>query len=179
MEATKSATESAVEARTRSAAIVEMFRSFEAANPVESMIACHCITLQFMLNAAMRDAGATNLDPVMSMRIRASAISISKTLHLWISKFESVHARNETRAAEARKPAALPAVTAAPPKPAPDAAKPPRPAQPTLAAAGTMAPRMSAQMATGAKEALLASAAVIAGVAPNGKMTVTAPEPAT
>jgi hypothetical protein len=70
---------------------------------MESMIACHCITLQFMLNAAMRDAGNISLDPVVLTRLRASAISISKTLLQWVSKYERLHARNEARAAEARK----------------------------------------------------------------------------
>jgi hypothetical protein len=89
--------------QTRAAAIVEMFRAFDPADAMESMIACHCITLQFMLNAAMRDAGNLSLDPVVLARMRASAMSISKTLLQWVSKYERLHARNETRAAEARK----------------------------------------------------------------------------
>ncbi len=102
MEATKPLGETAANAQSRCAAIVETFRAYEAANPIEAMMACHCITLQFVLNAAMRDANNVNMDPAQLTKTRASAMSISKTLHLWLSKFESVHTRNEARAAEAR-----------------------------------------------------------------------------
>ncbi len=43
--------------------IVEVFHSFEALDPVEAMIACHCISLRFMLDAAMRDAGDAAAGP--------------------------------------------------------------------------------------------------------------------
>jgi len=102
MEATRPPGETAANAHSRCAAIVETFRAYEVANAVEAMIACHCITLQFVLNAAMRDANNVNMDPAQLTKTRASAMSISKTLHLWLSKFESVHTRNEARAAEAR-----------------------------------------------------------------------------
>jgi hypothetical protein len=65
MDATVSPGETETAARDRCAAIVEMFRTFAAANAMESMIACHCITLQFVPTAAMRDAGNVNLDPGM------------------------------------------------------------------------------------------------------------------
>jgi hypothetical protein len=32
-------------------------------------------------------------------------MTISKTLHLWITKYDSIHIRDETHAAEARQPA--------------------------------------------------------------------------
>jgi hypothetical protein len=106
-------------AKTRSAAINTMFRTFKAADAMEAMVACHCITLRFLLESAMRDAGNTNLDPVVLAKTRAAAMSISKTLHLWMGKFEAIHTRNETSAAEARQPGAKPspARPAAPPEP--------------------------------------------------------------
>lgn len=103
MDTTAPPSETPDDARARCAVIVEMFHGFEPNGAMESMIACHCVTLQFVLNAAMRDAGNTNLDPVMLTKIRASAMAISKTLHLWVSKYERIHARNEARATEALK----------------------------------------------------------------------------
>ena len=90
--------EPAQDAQTRWAAIVEIFRTFEAANPMEAMIACHCISLRFMLDAAMRDAGAPDLDPAMAIRLRASVLAVGKSLHLWMTEFASLDARNEARA---------------------------------------------------------------------------------
>jgi hypothetical protein len=78
MEATVPPGETAAEAETRSAAIVEMFRTFEAADAMESAIACHCITLRFMLNAAMRDAGNVTLEPALVNRNRSIATAASQ-----------------------------------------------------------------------------------------------------
>jgi hypothetical protein len=120
-------------AHARRAMIVAMFRTFEATDAMESMIACHCITLQFVLNGAMRDAGNMNLDPALLNRTRATAMSISKALHLWMTKYEQIHARNEARAAEQAKPSGPPdrPVTLEPAS-APVPVKPPpaRPDQP-------------------------------------------------
>lgn len=62
MEATAPRGESAAARNGRHTTIAGMFRTFEPANAVEAMIACHCITLQFVLNAAMRDAGDVTMD---------------------------------------------------------------------------------------------------------------------
>src|SRR5450631_3442706 len=70
--------ETADAAETRCAAIVEVFQTFDAANPMETLIACHCISLRYMLAAAMRDAGAVDMEPVLRMRMRASAMAIGK-----------------------------------------------------------------------------------------------------
>lgn len=190
MDATSPPGETAADARTRCAVIVEMFRTFEAANAMESMIACHCVALQFVLSAAMRDAGNTNMDPGQLTRTRASAMAISKTLHLWLSKYESIRTRNETRAAEARQPAGLPATPTIPdpgaekrpparqdqpPAMIPQPAKAPPPLVPPLPGSvppGAAVLRMPDPPGPGVKEALLSSASVLRGTPPNGRMSV-------
>jgi hypothetical protein len=173
--------ESVADGQSRAAAIVEMFRAFDPADAMESMIACHCITLQFVLNAAMRDAGNLSLDPVVLTRMRASAMSISKTLLLWVTKYERIHARNETRAAEVRKQEVQAEATSKPepvtrqPEPVtpkvPQTNVPPAIVPPTVpfSAPGVFvanpAPRPSN------KAALLSSAAVSSGIPSNGRLT--------
>jgi hypothetical protein len=179
MEATVPPGETAAEAETRSAAIVEMFRTFEAADAMESAIACHCITLRFMLNAAMRDAGNVTLEPALVNRNRSIATAISKNLHLWISKYETIHARNESRAAEASQ-------REAPPPPRAETAKPEPVSEPRLVAARPsdralpLVPPVSPfqwlrdkPVPSRIKEALLASAAVI----PSNRSPVSSPGP--
>ncbi len=112
------------DARIRRAAIVEMFRGFDPANPMQSMIACHCVALHFVLNAAMRDAAGCDLDTAMMIRMRASAMSISKVMHQWVSKFERMRLRDAARAAEAASPADR--AGEAPSRPRPIAAPAPR-----------------------------------------------------
>lgn len=130
IDATTSPNESEAAARSRSDAILEMVRAFEPRDGMEAMIACHCVMLQFLLNAAMRDAGNIYLEPAVLARNRAGAISISRTLHQWVTKFEKVRKRNEAQAAEAREaaqttaalvPAAEPAAVKSPAQKSPDA----------------------------------------------------------
>jgi hypothetical protein len=167
--------------QTRAAAIVEMFRAFDPADAMESMIACHCITLQFMLNAAMRDAGNLSLDPVVLARMRASAMSISKTLLQWVSKYERLHARNETRAAEARKQEVKSEATS---KPEPVTRQPVEPVTPKappaivpptvpFSAPGVFVANAGVRPSN--KAALLSSAAVPPGIPSNGKLNGAAP----
>lgn len=166
MDATAPPGEAADAGRLRRAAIVEMFRTFQAADPMESMIACHCITLHFLLNAAMRDAANVNLEPAMLTKVRASAVSISKTWHLWMAKYESLHARNEARAAEAMQKAA-PQAAPAEPKPAPAQ---PAPAQ-SVKDAPPLAPfRQPSPPMPAAKQALLSSTAIQAASTGNGRL---------
>jgi hypothetical protein len=105
VDATTSPNEIEAAARSRRDAIVAMLRAFDPADAMEAMIACHCVTLQFLLNAAMRDAANINLEPATLARARAGAMSISRTLHQWVTKFETVKTRNEARATEAREAA--------------------------------------------------------------------------
>ena len=187
MEATAPRGETAATRHGRLATITEMFRTFEPANAVEAMIACHCITLQFVLNAAMRDAGDVTLDAVLLTRMRASAMAISKTLALWISKYRSMHNHEETRAAPAPKSAPSIRAEPSPPKPPsqsvprPPAPIPPRPTAPEpspLAALAQNAPALRlppGPPAARAKEALLSSAAILPGAPPNGRMCVPPP----
>ena len=192
MDATAVVGETAEEAMVRSAAIVEMFRAFEAANAMESMVACHCISLRFMLEAAMRDAGNLELEPVLLTRMRGMATSISKNLHLWIAKFETLHARNEARATEARQLGAPRAEAIARPNqgPVPRAVnvppagrEPPRPMaplpslappfkRPDVPAAALPRPAAREEKTPGMKDALFASAAAVSGTPANGRLNV-------
>ena len=177
METTRPAEETGDAARTRCASIVEIFRTFEAANAMESMIACHCITLQFVVNAAMRDAGDVTLDPALLIRMRASAMALSKTLHLWMKQFDVLHARNELRAAEARPPVERVAVAAPIARPAREQPRPvaARPVLPPDAAMRRMpeGPGLPGRAlpAVAMKDALLSSAAVFPGPYTNGQLT--------
>lgn len=187
--------ETATDAQRRCAAIVEMFRTFEVANPMEAMIACHCISLHALLEAAMRDAGAADLQPAMLLRLRTSAMAISKMLHLWMANFARLHARNEARAAEARQRTNQSDTVATPANPHPEAKRhlpvrpePPRPiaAQPAKPMPPLVAPGAnqlrslsgSADLPVQSmKHALLSSAAVSHGAASNGRLTGMVPTP--
>jgi len=192
MGATGQPGETAQDAQTRCAATVEMFRTFEAANPIEAMIACHCISLRFMFEAAMRDANAADLAPAMLIRLRASAMAVSKNLDLWMRNFASLHTRNEARAVEGQR-TSQPARVATPPKPQPVAVqlRPLRSEEPPPAGAQKPASPLVAPMtsrvqsalgladlpAQSTKQALLSSAAVSQGAASNGRLTATTPAP--
>jgi hypothetical protein len=181
MDATCQNGETAAEAQGRRAAIVEMFRTFEPANAMQSMIACHCITLQFVLHAAMRDAGNVNMEPGMLLRMRACAMAISKTLHLWIAKYESMHTRDAAQA-EACLPASQPeAAAATPAKPEAMRGPPARPDQPRpmLSQAPKAVLPMADPAPRGVKEALLSSAALPRGAPANGRLSVPVPTPVT
>jgi hypothetical protein len=195
MGATGQPGETAEDLQTRCAGIVEIFRTFEAANPMEAMLACHCISLRFMLEAAMRDANATDLQPAMLIRLRASVMAIGKSLHLWMSDFASLHARNEARAAESTRRTGQPDSVALSAKPRPAAVQPPtaRSEQPRPVAATpvNLVPPFVAATASGAqktwrvadlpaqstKQALLSSAAASCAVAANGRLTAMTPSP--
>jgi hypothetical protein len=100
VEATAPPNETAAAARSRGDAIFEMVRAFDPRDALETMLACHCVMLQFLLHAAMRDASNSHLEPAVLAKTRAGAISVSRTLHQWVTKFEKVRKRNEARAAE-------------------------------------------------------------------------------
>src|SRR5258708_29310483 len=118
-EATAPPNETEAAARTRGDAIVEMVCAFDPRDAMETMIACHCVMLQFLLNAAMRDASNIPLEPAILIKARAGAMSISRTLHQWVTKFERVRKRNESHAAEARDAGQTRAVTMAEAEPVP------------------------------------------------------------
>jgi hypothetical protein len=181
--ATRTPGESVADGQTRAAAIVEMFRAFDPADAMESMIACHCITLQFLLNAAMRDAGNISLDPVVLARMRASAMSISKTLLQWVSKYERLHARNEAREAETRKQEATskpePVTPKVPPANVPLAKVPPAIVPPTVpfSAPGVFVANPGVRPSN--KATLLSSAAVPSGIPSNGQLSGALPQAGT
>ncbi len=177
--------ETAEDGRTRCGATVAMFRGFEAANPLETMVACHCIAMSLMFDAAMRDANAADLAPADQVRMRASALAISKNLHVWLADFARMHARNETRAAEvAQHPGQPASIARATPQPAAPQALAPQPTQvPPVASAPPFvarppgpvqqpppALRLPDQQAQSMKQALLSSVAMARGDAPNGRM---------
>ncbi|MGA3005857.1 MAG: hypothetical protein ABSE20_29505 [Acetobacteraceae bacterium] len=162
-EATTPPNESAAVAQSRADAIVEMFHAYDPGDGMEAMLACQCITLQFLLTAAMRDANNTSQEPAAQSKARAGAISASRTLHQWVTKFENARKRNERHAAEAAKtraaaqPAADPPSTPSPanpvPQPAPSPADRPAPRSP--------APNGEVTTASGASDPLLAAGAAL------------------
>jgi hypothetical protein len=105
VEATAPPNEPESAAGSRADAILEMVCAFDPRDGMEAMIACHCVMLQFLLTAAMRDASNVHLEPAVLARARAGAISVSRALHQWVTKFENVRKRNEARAAEEREAA--------------------------------------------------------------------------
>jgi hypothetical protein len=115
IEATAQAGETSDEAHIRSGAIIEMFKCFAPRDAVEAMIASHCVHLRLLLQGAMRDAESPNFDAKMLKGMRASAMSVSRTLHLWVTKLETMKARNDQLAAasapnaEAEQPRRRPA----------------------------------------------------------------------
>ena len=119
VEATAPPNETEADARSRGDAIVEMVCAFDPRDAMETMIACHCVMLQFLLNAAMRDASNIALEPAVMIKARAGAISISRTLHQWVTKLEKIKKRNEAHAAEVRQAAQTPAASVAAAEPAP------------------------------------------------------------
>jgi hypothetical protein len=122
--ATAPPNETEAAARSRADAILEMMRAYDPADGMEAMIACHCVMLQFLLNAAMRDANNIHQEPAVLAKSRAGAISISRTLHQWVTKLEKVKKRNEVRAAEAPEAAETQAVPAQKSPDAPPAIQP-------------------------------------------------------
>jgi hypothetical protein len=103
VKATTPPNETAAAARNRREAIIEMVQAYGPTDRKEGMIVCHCIMLQFTLIGAMRDANNTDLEPAVLARARSSAISMSRTLHQWVTKFEAIHKRSEARDPAAQK----------------------------------------------------------------------------
>src|SRR5258708_1743617 len=119
--------ETAAAAQNRREAIGEMFRAYQPRDGRQAMNACQCIVLRFLLSAAMRHASNTGLQPDLQTRARVEVVSISRTLHQWVSKLEKNKQRDETRAAEARKSEANAAAAPKPLASEPPAAQPPTP----------------------------------------------------
>jgi hypothetical protein len=88
------------------------------------MIVSHCIMLQFIQIGAMRAANNTDLAPALLARLRAGAVSVSRTLLHWVTKLERLKRRNEARDKEVREAAAK-TQTAATPAPEPATQRPP------------------------------------------------------
>jgi hypothetical protein len=160
-EATTPPNEAAADAQSRADAIVAMFRAYDPGDGMEAMLACQCITLQFLLKAAMRDANNTSQEPAAQTKARAGAISASRTLHQWVTKFENARKRNELRAAEAAK-------TQAATQQAGDPPAPPTPAnivlQPDRSPTDRPAPRSpvpNGQLAAEALDPLFAAAVAV------------------
>ena len=99
VDATTPPNETEAAAAVRADAIMEMVCAFDPRDAMETMIACHCVMLQFLLNSAMRAACDVQLAPAVLAKNRAAATSTSRTLHQWVTKFEKVRKRNEVSAA--------------------------------------------------------------------------------
>jgi hypothetical protein len=164
-EATTPPNEPAADAQSRADAIVAMFSAYDPGEGMEAMLACQCITLQFLLTAAMRDANNTSQEPAAQSKARAGAISASRTLHQWVTKFENSRKRNELRAAEAAKTrAAAQPATDPTTQPAPDGPVPqPVPSLADRSPAHRPAP--NGQVAAGALDPLFAAAVAVRSAA--------------
>jgi hypothetical protein len=166
-EATTPPNEAAAAAQSRADAIVEMFSAYDPGDGMEAMLACQCITLQFLLKAAMRDANNTSQEPAAQSKARAGAISASRTLHQWVTKFENSRKRNEHRAAQTARTqsAAQPAADApSPPSPADPVARP-DPAPADRPVVQTAVPNGRIAAATGALDPLFATAVAVRAAA--------------
>lgn len=198
IEATARPRETVSDARARAGTIIEMFKGFAPANALEAMIACQCITLQFVAMAAMRDLTMLEGDSKTQLRMRSGTAALNRTLHQWIVLFHTTRKQEKARAAEEAK--ALAAPEAAAPKPnslepaSPNPASPnpgtPKPAFPEPAVQETRppsgdraAPRPPALALTRAeacppdrvpssREALLASTALIHDAGARGAWAV-------
>ncbi|HEX3990036.1 MAG TPA: hypothetical protein VHX39_02560, partial [Acetobacteraceae bacterium] len=95
--------ETEADARTRAEAIAEMLRAYAPGDMLETMMACQCIMMQFVAAAAMRDASNPRQEPATLAKARAGAITASRALHQWVTKFENQRKRNELRAAQLAK----------------------------------------------------------------------------
>src|SRR5258708_7476513 len=85
--------ETATHAQARAEAIAAMLRAYDPRDGMEAMMACQCVMMQFLLTAAMRDASNPHQEPAILTKARAGAISASRTLHQWITKFENSRKR--------------------------------------------------------------------------------------
>ena len=163
IEATASPAETASDARLRAGTIFEMFKSFETVTAVEAMIACHCITLEFALMAAMRAVSTTAGDEKIQARLRNGVNALSKTLHLWMLRHETTKARREAQAAGDEAPAQGQVRAPKAPPPRTVAAKapssPPRPVPSGLFS--------SPAAARSLRETMLASTALAHGTMPH------------
>jgi hypothetical protein len=170
IEATTPPGESLADAQSRAAAIAAMLRAYDPRDGMEAMLACQCVMLQFLLNAAMRDANNPHQEPVAQSKARAGAISASRTLHQWVTKFESSRKRNELRAAEAAKSraAAQPAVESSPqPAPAEPVPQPePSPSDRSLTHRPVHQPALNGHVAADAVDPLFAAAVPSAASGP-------------
>ncbi len=183
IESTTPPGETAAEAHARGAAIAAMLRAYDPSDGMEAMMACQCVMMQFLLNAAMRDANNPHLTPVLQAKARAGAISASRTLHQWVTNFENSRKRNELRAAEAAKTEA--AVQAAAPSQAPTARPVPQPEPSPANRSPTHGPAPNDQLAVAADPAEyppIAAAAAVRSAASDpgfaGSGAPTAPPPA-
>ncbi len=188
IEATARPRETVSDARARAGTIIEMFKGFAPANALEAMIACQCITLQFVAMAAMRDLTMLEGDSKTQLRMRSGTAALNRTLHQWIVLFHTTRKQEKARAAEEAK--ALAAPEAAAPNPVSPNPVSPKPAFPEPAAQETRppsgdraAPRPPALALTRAeacppdrvpssREALLASTALIHGAGARGAWAV-------
>jgi hypothetical protein len=155
--------ETFADAQSRAGAIAAMLRAYDPGDGMEAMMACQCVMMQFLLNAAMRDANNPHLEPAAQAKARAGAISASRTLHQWVTKFENSRKRNELRAAEAAKAqAAAPAAPPSPPAEDEPVSQPdPSPADRSPA----HRPAPNGQLAAGALDPLFAAAVAVRAAA--------------
>ncbi len=113
METTMQPGESDIDITTRCAVIMAMFQALAPVNAMQASIACHCISLEFTLATAMREAGQPGLEEKPLAKARAYAMSTSRAWHQWVTKYQKTQALDATRVAADAKAAAAAATTIA------------------------------------------------------------------
>ena len=192
IEATAPPRETAADARLRAGTVIEMFKGFAPATALDSMIACQCIALQFVLMAAMRDLTVLDVDVKTQIRMRSTTVSLSRTLQHWIAQGKGMKAGNEAReegvvrapavsvarqTAQTPAPAAQPRPVPVPPHPAASPFTHAARAEPGLAGPASPDPLRPASLRPdpSRREAMLASTALAHGVTAAGLLTAAGP----
>ncbi|MSP00202.1 MAG: hypothetical protein EXR07_03995 [Acetobacteraceae bacterium] len=114
VEATTPPGETATAAQLRREAIEELFKAYAPANAMQALIVSNCVSIQFLLNAAIRDASNTNLEPALQRKLSASAMSITRALAQWHRQLEKLQHPAKARVAAAKQVAPTPEQPAMP-----------------------------------------------------------------
>ncbi len=125
-QATASRGETQQAAQIRRSAIAALFAAHAPADAMEATIAANCVTLQFLLNAAVKDSFDSAADPARQTKLRAQAVTIGRALAQWQRQLEKRHAPAKPVAKPVAKTGAEPARPEPPPKPRPTTPRPVR-----------------------------------------------------
>lgn len=125
---TAPAAESPDEARTRAAAIIEMFKAMEPVTPLESLHACHCIALRLVLPGAIRAVASGHDDPRVHIRQQATLAALTRVTQTAEARYAKLQTRGEAQGAAAAEAAAKEEAKAEKSEKSPESAAPSSPA---------------------------------------------------